>query len=137
MPIVSEKVRMLFQDRNVKMVHDHVMTAIDPGRKIATFKTPTGGQEIRYDFVNVIPPMRAPRAVRESALAWQTGAFAADGWMEVDMKTLRHKRYPNVFGVGDVAGVPKGKTAASVKWQVPVAVDHPWRAFRWHVQRSL
>jgi sulfide:quinone oxidoreductase len=29
-----------------------------------------------------------------------------------------------VFGVGDVAGVPKGKTAASVKWQVPVAVDH-------------
>ena len=35
-----------------------------------------------------------------------------------------HQRYPNVFGVGDVAGVPKGKTAASVKWQVPVAVDH-------------
>lgn len=26
--------------------------------------------------------------------------------------------------MGDVAGVPKGKTAASVKWQVPVAVDH-------------
>jgi sulfide:quinone oxidoreductase len=26
--------------------------------------------------------------------------------------------------VGDSAGVPKGKTAASVKWQVPVAVDH-------------
>jgi sulfide:quinone oxidoreductase len=26
--------------------------------------------------------------------------------------------------VGDVAGVPKGKTAASVKWQAPVAVDH-------------
>lgn len=123
-PIVSEKVRMLFQDRNVKVVHDHVMTAIDPGRKIATFKTPAGNQEIRYDFVNVIPPMRAPKAVRESALAWQTGAFAADGWMEVDMKTLRHKRFPNVFGIGDVAGVPKGKTAASVKWQVPVAVDH-------------
>ena len=28
------------------------------------------------------------------------------------------------FALGDVAGVPKGKTAASVKWQVPVAVDH-------------
>jgi len=123
-PIVSEKVRMLFQERNVRMVHDHVMTAIDPGRKVATFQTPTGKQEIHYDFVNVIPPMRAPKPVRESALAWQTGPFAGDGWMEVDMKTLRHKRFPNVFGVGDVAGVPKGKTAASVKWQVPVAVDH-------------
>lgn len=123
-PIVSEKVRMLFQERGVKTVHDHVMTAIDPGRKIATFKTPAGAKEIRYDFVNVIPPMRAPAAVRQSALAWRTGPFAADGWMEVDMQTLRHKRFANVFGVGDVAGVPKGKTAASVKWQVPVAVDH-------------
>lgn len=50
--------------------------------------------------------------------------MAADGWAEVDRGNLRHKRYPQVFCVGDVAGVPKGKTAASVKWQVPVAVDH-------------
>ncbi len=35
------------------------------------------------------------------------------GWR--DKGTLRHVRYPNVFGVGDIAGVPKGKTAASVK----------------------
>jgi sulfide:quinone oxidoreductase len=33
-------------------------------------------------------------------------------------------RYPEVFALGDVAGVPKGKTAASVKWQVPVVEDH-------------
>jgi sulfide:quinone oxidoreductase len=68
--------------------------------------------------------MRAPEPVRRSPLPWKEGPFAADGWMEVDRQTLRHKRYPNVFGVGDVAGVPKGKTAASVKWQVPVALDH-------------
>lgn len=123
-PIVSEKVRMLFEERQIRMAHDHVMTAIDPGRRIATFKTPQGPTEIGYDFVNVIPPMRAPDPVRFSPLAWQTGIFAADGWMEVDPATLRHRRFPNVFGIGDVAGVPKGKTAASVKWQVPVAVDH-------------
>ena len=123
-PIVSEKVRMLFEDRDVQPRFDHVMTAIDPGWKIATFATPEGPQEIKYDFTNVIPPMRAPEAVRQSPLAWQTGPFAKDGWMEVDRSSLRHLRYPNVFGVGDVAGVPKGKTAASVKWQVPVAVDH-------------
>jgi sulfide:quinone oxidoreductase len=68
--------------------------------------------------------MRAAKVVRDSPLPWREGPFAADGWMEVDKHTLRHARYPNVFGVGDIAGVPKGKTAASVKWQVPVAVDH-------------
>lgn len=123
-PIVAEKVRMLYADRGVKTVFDHVMTAIEPGRKIASFRTPTGTAEIKYDFINVVPPMRAPAAVRNSPLPWQSGPWAADGWIEVDRTNLRHTRFPNVFALGDVAGVPKGKTAASVKWQVPVAVDH-------------
>lgn len=123
-PIVSEKVRMLFKDRGVKVAYDHVLTAIDPGRKIATYATPKGPVEMAYDFCAVVPPMRAPLAVKNSPLPWASGPLAADGWMEVDKTTLRHARFPTVFAVGDVAGVPKGKTAASVKWQVPVAVEH-------------
>lgn len=123
-PIVSEKVRMLFGDRGVKVNYEHVLTAIDAGKKLATYKTPTGTVEMKYDFIAVVPPMRAPEAVRQSTLGWRDGNWAADGWIEVEKPTLRHKRYSNVFAVGDVAGVPKGKTAASVKWQVPVAVDH-------------
>lgn len=123
-PIVSEKVRMLFGERGIKVNYERVLKAIDPGRRIATFVTPDGTAELGYDFINIVPPMRAPDAVRNSALPWRQGPYAADGWMEVDPATLRHKRFPNVFGIGDVAGVPKGKTAASVKWQVPVAVDH-------------
>jgi len=123
-PIVAEKVRMLFQDRGVKVQHEHVMQSIDLGRRVATYKTPGGTAEQGYDFINVVPPMRAPDVVRNSPLPWTEGPFAADGWMEVDRSTLRHKRFANVFGVGDIAGVPKGKTAASVKWQVPVAVAH-------------
>ncbi len=123
-PIVAEKVRMLFQDRGVKVNHEHVLQSIDLGKRIATYKTPTGTAEQKYDFINVVPPMRAPDAVRNSPLPWTEGPFAADGWVEVDRDTLRHKRYPNVFAVGDIAGVPKGKTAASVKWQVPVALAH-------------
>jgi len=123
-PIVSERVRMLFEDRGVNVHRDHVLVAIDPGQRLATYKTPTGMQQLKYDFINVVPPMRAPEAVRNSPLPWKDGPWAADGWIEVDKGTLRHMRYPQVFGVGDVAGVPKGKTAASVKWQVPVAVSH-------------
>lgn len=123
-PIISEKVRMLFEDRGVKVNYDHVLQAVDLGKRIATFSTPNGSQEVGYDFINIVPPMRAPDAVRASPLGWQEGPFKNDGWLEVDRGTLRHRRFPNVFGVGDVAGVPKGKTAASVKLQVPVAVDH-------------
>ncbi|MCV6548245.1 MAG: NAD(P)/FAD-dependent oxidoreductase [Cohaesibacter sp.] len=123
-PIVNEKIRMLFEDRQVKPVYHHVLKAIDPGKKVCTFSTPDGDKQMPYDFTNVIPPMRAPDAVRLSPLAWQTGKWAADGFVEVDKYNLRHARYANVWAIGDVAGVPKGKTAASVKWQIPVAIDH-------------
>ena len=122
-PIVAEKVRMLFQDRGIDTVHNHVLRAIDPGSKVATFTTPDGEAQIDYDYIHVIPPQRAPQFVRESGLSW-ADRWTDQGWIEVDPQTLRHPRYPDVFAVGDIAGVPKGKTAASVKWQVPVVEDH-------------
>lgn len=124
-PIVAEKVRMLYRERGIATAFGHELEAIDLGRRIATFRTADGPRELGYDFINVVPPMRAPDAVRKnSPLGWQEGPFKADGWAEVDRASLRHRRFPEVFAVGDVAGVPKGKTAASVKWQVPVAVEH-------------
>lgn len=122
-PIVDEKVRMLFEDRGFETRKHHVLRAIDPGRKLATFDTPEGPQELPYDFTNVIPPMRAPDVIRNSPLPW-ADRWVDQGWVEVDPETLQHRRYPEVFALGDVAGVPKGKTAASVKWQVPVVEDH-------------
>ncbi len=122
-PIVSEKVRMLFESRAITPVYGHVLKAIDPGKRIATFATPAGTKELGYDYLHVIPPQRAPAVVRQSGLSW-ADKWTDQGWVEVDSRTLRHHRFPEVFALGDVAGVPKGKTAASVKWQVPVVEDH-------------
>ena len=122
-PIVAEKVRMLFEDRGVGTMMQHTLTAIDAGNKRATFTTPTGTEEVDYDYIHVIPPQRAPEFIRQSGLSW-ADKWVGEGWVEVDMTNLRHLRHPEIFALGDVAGVPKGKTAASVKWQVPVVEDH-------------
>lgn len=122
-PIVAEKVRMLFEQRHIAPRLSHVLKAVEPGRRLARFDTPDGEQEINYDYLHVIPPQRAPDFVRESGLSW-ADKWTDQGWVEVDPQTLRHRRYPEIFAAGDVAGVPKGKTAASVKWQVPVVEDH-------------
>lgn len=121
-PIVSEKVRMLFEGRGIDAAYSHVLKAVDGGRKRATFETADGDVELDYDYLHVIPPQRAPEFVRQSGLSW-SDRWVGQGWVEVDPRTLRHRRYPDVFALGDVAGVPKGKTAASVKWQVPVVED--------------
>lgn len=131
-PIVAEKVRMLFGARGIRTHMGQTLKAIDPGRRIATFEataTDAAGAstvtttEMQWDYLHVIPPQRAPEVIRSSGLGWGD-RWVDQGWVEVDQQTLRHPRFPEVFALGDVAGVPKGKTAASVKWQVPVVEDH-------------
>lgn len=123
-PIVNEKVRMLFGDRGIRSEFGQTLTAIDGAAKRARFTFDDGRTtEMEYDYIHVIPPQRAPDFVRQSGLAW-ADKWTDQGWVECDMQTLRHLRYPDIFALGDVAGVPKGKTAASVKWQVPVVEDH-------------
>ena len=94
---------------------------VDIGARKAVFATPEGERStVSYDYLHVVPPMRAPDAVKNSPLAWQEGPFAAGGWLEVDKETLQHRRYPNVFGLGDINGTPRGKTAATIKKSAPL-----------------
>ncbi|HSH29753.1 MAG TPA: FAD-dependent oxidoreductase [Thiohalobacter sp.] len=123
-PDFRDIVRNLFEEKDIHYDYFHVLKAIDPGARTATFSTQTGEDTYKYDYIHVVPPMRAPDAVLNSPLAWQEGNFASGGWMEVDKHTLQHRRYPNVFGCGDVVGTPVGKTAASVKYQAPIAAEN-------------
>lgn len=62
--------------------------------------------------------------VSKAPAVGQEGGFAAGGWLVVDPKTLRHRRFPNVFGIGDINGTAKGKTAATVKKSAPIVAQH-------------
>lgn len=124
---------------NITNKFKHNLVAIDAEKKIATFeyKYEVKGEydkdleeyaiikkmdhvEMEYDFIHIVPPMSAPDAVVNSKLAWQQGS--AKGWLEVDKATLQHKRYSNVFGIGDVCGIPIGKTGGSARHHAPILV---------------
>ena len=109
-------------------IHNHYLSklvAVDTAARKATFASPEGQREsLDYDFLHVVPPMRAPDAVKRSDLAWKEGGFAPGGWLEVDKSTLQHRRYKNVFGIGDVNGTPRGKTAATVKKSAPLVAHN-------------
>lgn len=77
---------------------------------------------IPYDMLHVAPPQKAPDFIANSPLAYQEGPNK--GWLEVDIHTLQHKRYPNVFGLGDAAALPTAKTGAAVRKQAPVVVNN-------------
>ena len=75
-------------------------------------------ETVRYDFMHVTPPMAPPDFVAASPLAIADGA--GKGWMEVDPYTLQSPRFPNAFGIGDVASLPTSKTGAAVRKQAIV-----------------
>ena len=73
---------------------------------------------VTYDMVHVTPPMGPPDVVRESALANE------GGWVEVDKHSLQSGKFPEVFAIGDCAGLPTSKTGAAIRKQAPVLVEH-------------
>jgi sulfide:quinone oxidoreductase len=126
---------------NITNKFGHELIAIDAQNKVATFlhKYEVQGEydaeykeyemiekeeevKIEYDFIHITPPMHAVDAVANSPLAWQKGT--AKGWLEVDRETLQHRRYKNVFGIGDVCGIPIGKTGGSARHQGPIVVGN-------------
>ncbi|EHD2266055.1 NAD(P)/FAD-dependent oxidoreductase [Vibrio cholerae] len=119
-PLYNQFVVERWQQQGVDLHYSRILKAMDVAAKKAYFQQEDGSLvEEAYDFIHVVPPMSAPTAILESDLVWQEGPFA-NNWLEVDQFTLQHRRFPNIFGIGDVIGVPLGKTAASVKLQAPV-----------------
>jgi sulfide:quinone oxidoreductase len=48
----------------------------------------------------------------------------AAGWVDVDKYTLQHKKYKNIFSLGDVTNTPNAKTGAAIRKQAPVLVKN-------------
>lgn len=125
-PVINENVLQRWAKLGIQTEYQSQLSAIDIGAKKAVFINPSDGskKEVGYDFIHVVPPMRAPDAIKNSPLAFQSGPMAAGGWLEVDRFSLQHTRFPNVFGIGDINGTPRGKTAATVKKSAPLVTQN-------------
>jgi len=106
------------QAKKATFIHAYDVQEIDEdfGTKEMVSKTDT--VVLDYDFIHVVPPMSPVDAVMESTLVGKSG------WLDVDKHTLQHKKYKNVFGIGDVCGIPMGKTGGSARHHGPVITQN-------------
>lgn len=98
---------------------NHTLVEVDGANKRAYFESSEAGKENdviceEFDIIHVCPPQKSPEFVAKSALA------DAGGWLDVDQFSLQHKKFVNVWGLGDVMNTPNAKTMAAVRKQVPV-----------------
>lgn len=121
---------MKYVDRyNAKLNFKHNLIKIDGESKTAWFKKTDdeGNEEIietNFDMIHVCPPQKAPEVISASPLA------DAAGWVDVDQFTLQHKKYDNIWSLGDVMNAPNAKTAAAARKQAPVVAHNVMAAIK-------
>lgn len=81
------------------------LVEIDKKNYKAHFVNTQTGEKTEKEYHNlyVIPPTKPAQFLVESGLANK------DGLLEVDRATLRHRKYKNIFGLGEVNDIPTTK----------------------------
>ena len=93
---VSQAFLDALEERGIEYLPKQLVTSIDNGQA----RLASGGS-VPYDHFIGIPAHRAPEVVESSGLA-------VDGWVPVNRTNLA-TRYPGVYALGDVAGLPMAK----------------------------
>ncbi|EAW77320.1 hCG2001986, isoform CRA_b [Homo sapiens] len=110
----ADALQEIIQERNLTVNYKKNLIEVRADKQEAVFENldkPGETQVISYEMLHVTPPMSPPDVLKTSPVA------DAAGWVDVDKETLQHRRYPNVFGIGDCTNLPTSKTAAAVAAQ--------------------
>lgn len=95
-PELSKAVRQMVEAKGITYRPEHQIQEVDPSGSRLKF---TNGVEASFSLLAYVPPHRAPKVVRESGLAGESG------WVSVDRHTLE-TQYEGVYALGDVVAIP-------------------------------
>lgn len=106
--------------RDIQVNLNQDLVELQPESRLAIFRNIETGDRstIAYDMIHVTPKMGPPDFIKSSPLADQAG------WLDVDPQTTQHRKYPNIFGLGDASNLPTSKTGAAIRKQAPVTVGN-------------
>jgi len=133
-PEITKTLKRVINKKSISVKFQHELKKIDSDKKIAWFNVTPSHTElnpsdfklhkkfdligIEYDMLHLVPPNTAPDFIKNSPLVDKTK------WVDVDPYTLQHKKYVNIFSLGDVTNVPTSKTGAAIRKQSPVVADN-------------
>jgi sulfide:quinone oxidoreductase len=116
-PAYCTPLEKIVDRKNIDVKYNHNLIEIKGDTKEAVFASGDGDTvTIKYDMLHVSPPMTTYDFIKQSSIANE------QGWVDVDQYTCQHKKYSNVFGLGDSSSLPTSKTAAAIRKEAPVVV---------------
>jgi sulfide:quinone oxidoreductase len=109
---VSQRILDALTERGIEYMPNQRIVELDTRNNEARLAT---GESIPYDLFVGIPVHRVPRVVENCGLA-------VDGWIPVE-KTNLATRFPDVYAVGDVTGLPMAKAGVFAEGAARVVAD--------------
>lgn len=121
--VFADELERVVEKYGIEVRFNSEMTAVDPAAGVAVIRDNAAGSEesLHYDLLHVVPPQSAPDWLKRTPLADPANPA---GYVDVDKHTMRHKRYPEVFALGDAGSTPNSKTGAAIRKQAPVLVEN-------------
>ena len=116
----SDELEHVAQGYGIRVLFNSEVTAIDPESRRATISSSAGEEgtdEVGFDFLHAVPRQSAPDWLKATQLADPENPA---GYVDVDKATLQHRRYPEIFALGDAGSTPNSKTGAAIRKQAPV-----------------
>jgi NADPH-dependent 2,4-dienoyl-CoA reductase/sulfur reductase-like enzyme len=121
-PKYSATLNELRLQRGVEGLFEHDLISIDG--QTATFVRPDKQQVTKhFDFLHVSPKNKPHAFIKDSGIANEAG------YVDVDDNTTRHKKFANVWSLGDASSLPTSKTVAAITAQAPVLVSNLLRSY--------
>lgn len=134
-PVFAQELERVVKRYGIEVHKSSEVTSVDPDGRSVTVTNRAAGTtvEIGYDLLHVVPQQSAPDWLKSSPLA---DTENAGGYVDIDKHTMRHRRYPNVFALGDAGSTPNSKTGAAIRRQAPVVVANLWASLLGHEPRE-
>jgi sulfide:quinone oxidoreductase len=106
-----------FASNGVQVVREARVATVDHTSRAVVVQSGSGRRTIpNVVYAHVVPQYRAPRWIADSGLA----VDASPGLVDIDPATLRHRRYPSIWSIGDAANVETRPSGGALRPQVDV-----------------
>ena len=113
----DERLDRLLDSAGVEVVREAQVERVDTRTRQVTLTTPSGAISLDdVTYAHVVPHYRAPEWVADSGLSDGSPA----GVVDIDPETLRHRRHPTVWSIGDAAAVATPPSGGALRKQVDV-----------------
>lgn len=118
-PDVDRRLQPWVQRYGIEVLTRARVRSIDAGARRLTADVGGTPRELEYEMLHHSPVHRAP--------AWIAGAglgTAEDGRVDVDPRTLRHRRVPSVWSCGDAAALDTTSSGGGLRHQTRILAEN-------------